>query len=94
MIEKIEGMWKCKVCGKNAAHKGHIKDHAETHLEGMSHVCDICRKTFNTRPNLREHISNIHSELFSCDICGKSGMNKAAHRSHIQKNHKTLPVKQ
>jgi len=94
MIEKHEGLWRCKVCGKTATHKGHIKQHAETHIEGMSHACHICRKTSPTRHGLRMHISEIHSELFSCDICEKSGMNRQALRNHKRRNHKSVAVKQ
>jgi len=90
MIEKSDGVWNCKVCGKAEANISHIKEHAETHIEGMSHGCHICNKSFSTRPSLRGHIQNIHSEVFSCDICGKSGMNKHAYYNHKRRQHKTL----
>ena len=69
MIEKSDGVWKCKVCGKSDSHKIDIKRHAERHLEGMSHACKICNKSFSNRPGLRNHINSIHSELLSCDLC-------------------------
>merc|ERR1719245_754846 len=78
MIEKQEGMWKCKVCSKISKNIGHIKEHAETHIEGMSHICQICSKTFPNRPGLRFHILRIHSQLISCDVCGRTGLNKSA----------------
>ena len=90
MIEKSDGVWKCKVCGKTSKQSGHIKEHAETHIEGMSHACDICSKSFPNRPGLRDHIRRSHSELLSCDLCGKSGMNKSAYYFHNQRHHKTL----
>merc|ERR1712098_779867 len=80
MIEKQEGTWKCKICSRISMHVGHIKTHAETHIEGMSHICQICSKTFPNRHGLKTHINNIHSQLISCDICGKAGMNKHAYR--------------
>merc|ERR1712179_439905 len=43
MIEKSDGMWKCKVCGKTKVDKSHIREHAESHIEGMSHLCHICK---------------------------------------------------
>ena len=92
MIEKNEGLWKCKVCGKTANQKSHIKDHAETHIEGESHACHICSKILSTRHSLRMHINNIHSELFSCDICERSGMNRGAYNKLKLMNHKTLSV--
>ena len=39
----------CQVCGKKAAkgRKDHMRDHIETnHLEGVSHPCSICGKTY------------------------------------------------
>jgi len=36
MIEKSDSVWKCKVCGKTSKHKGTLKEHAESHIEGMS----------------------------------------------------------
>merc|ERR1719147_419493 len=81
MIEKNEEMWRCRMCGKTAMHKGNLKQHIELHhLEGMAHDCHICNKTFLNRHNLRYHLSNIHSELLSCEICGKIGMTKNAQR--------------
>ena len=65
MIEKQEGTWKCKVCSKISKILGHIKEHAETHIEGMSRICQICSKTFSNRKSLRVHISDIHSQLIS-----------------------------
>ena len=41
MSEKIDGLWKCKVCGKSAKHKSNLKDHAETHVKGIAHTCLI-----------------------------------------------------
>ena len=82
MIEKIEGSWFCKVCRKTTATKTNIKIHAETHIEGMSHACTMCTKTFSNRPNLRNHISSFHSEEMSCRVCGKTGMNKGSYDKH------------
>ena len=60
MMEKNEGLWQCKVCGKTASHKTTIKQHAETHIEGVSYSCHICNKTFSAKHNLGRHISNFH----------------------------------
>jgi len=82
MIEKYEGVWTCKICGKTATKKQHIQSHAEIHIEGMSFPCNICSKTFTNRMGLSSHISGVHSELFSCDICGKTGMNRNMYKKH------------
>ena len=90
MIEKSDGVWKCKVCGKTNPDRGNMGQHAETHIEGMSHDCHICNKSFSTRPSLRSHIKDVHSELLSCDLCGRSGMTKKNYYSHISRQHKTM----
>ena len=93
MIEKINNQWKCKVCGKTANRKEHIQNHAEIHIEGVTHSCHICSKIFATRPNLQAHISGIHSALVDCDDCEKSGMNKKAYNKHKLRYHKEISVK-
>ena len=91
MIDKNEeGLWNCKVCGKTLSKKYNVKRHAETHIDGMSHVCHICSKIFPNRPNLQSHIYDNHSELSSCDICGKSGMNRAVNRDLKRRHKKTV----
>merc|ERR1712179_544834 len=91
MIEKSDGIWNCKVCGKTGARICNIKEHGERHIEGMSHDCHICNKSFPNRPGLRSHIKNYHSELLSWDPCGKSGMNKQEYYMHKRtRQHKTL----
>jgi len=88
MIENDEGLWKCKRCGKTASQKSYLKHHVVTHIEGMTHVCKICSKTYETRFNLQQHLSDVHSGLFCCGICGKSNMSRAGYRTHRQKNHR------
>jgi len=61
MIEKNEGVWTCKVCGKTAMHKGHIKEHVEIHIDGMSHPCPMCSKSYTRSTGLRHHITSTHS---------------------------------
>ena len=93
MIEKHESMFKCKVCGKTVKWKGEMKKHAETHIEGIFHACQVCSKMFPTRHNLQTHIFRIHSELFSCNVCGKTEMNRKAYRYHKRRNYCSLSVK-
>ena len=86
-IEKHDRQWQCKVCGKTAVIKKDIMNHAETHIKGMVHACQLCAKTFSNRPNLRNHVYNIHSELFDCESCGKFGMTRNAYRLHKRNQH-------
>ena len=60
-LEKDEaGMWKCKLCGKTANTRQHLRNHIETHLEGLSFPCDICGKTFRSRNALFIHNTRYH----------------------------------
>ena len=91
MIEKCEGIWKCKVCGKTTTQGIHMRSHVETHIEGISQACHICNISLRNRVSLRNHINRIHCELLSCDLCGKSGMNRISYSRHKQsRQHKTL----
>merc|ERR1712179_626686 len=89
MIEKNGDVWTCKICGKTATTRDitNLRRHAETHIEGMSHACHICNKTFSNRQGINKHVYRIHSELFYCDICGKTEMNKKAYWNHKRINH-------
>jgi len=88
MLVKKDGLWECKFCGKTSLYCSTMREHTETHIEGISQTCHICSKTFGTRHTLRVHISGVHSELLTCDICGKSGMNKKSYWAHQQRKHK------
>merc|ERR1712088_45317 len=60
MIVRQDGGWVCTVCGKQANHKSKLKQHAETHLQGYSHPCIMCGKTYRSRNVLRMHMSRDH----------------------------------
>ena len=90
MVEKTEdGKWKCNICGKIATLKKQSKNHAETHIEGLSFFCDICNKACSTRQYLRQHKYDYHTGgVFSCNICDKTGMSRAVFREHNARLHR------
>ena len=63
MIERVEGegqQRRCKHCGKISRDIGAAREHAETHIEGLSFPCQNCEKTFRSRHSLRVHSYKIH----------------------------------
>ena len=89
IVERNEGLWNCKVCGKTSKKKTHIKQHAETHIAGRVNNCHICNKPSSTRASLNFHISNYHSGLsFTCNYCSKSWVTRDAFNKHNRFVHK------
>ena len=62
LIEKRNGAWTCKVCGKVPARNtpSEITRHAEIHLEGVSHECDQCGTVARSSRALSSHVSKFH----------------------------------
>ena len=58
MIEKVDGTQRrrCIPCGKLSRGTSDAKEHAETHIEGLSFPCQYCEKTFRSRLSLKTHI--------------------------------------
>jgi len=63
---KSNGAWTCKVCGKFANHKSKLKQHVETHINGFSHPCGLCGKSYRSRNVLRMHMSRDHKNKTEC----------------------------
>ena len=61
IVEKVDGIWTCNICGKtnNLNKRNDVRRHAENHIEGVSHPCSICGKTFRSSNAIRQH-SNQH----------------------------------
>ena len=60
IIEKNDGVWRCKVCGKTTTLNGNIRRHAELHIEGISYICHICNKTFTNKNSRNVHTYREH----------------------------------
>ena len=65
MIEKVDGTQKrrCIPCGQVSRHLGHAKEHAETHIEGLSFPCQYCSKTFRSRHSLKNHKCRVQQAV-------------------------------
>jgi len=63
LMLKTENSWGCRECSYSSGNKGHLREHVETHIEGFSHDCKSCDKTFKTRKGLRNHVYSRHSSI-------------------------------
>ena len=52
--------FKCSICGKIAKLKTNLKNHIETHLEGLSFPCQLCEKTFRSSNAYNIHKTRYH----------------------------------
>ena len=60
LMEKIDGIFHCKACDYRSSQRHHMKEHVETHIDGLSYPCQFCDKTFRLRKSLRVHNYSYH----------------------------------
>ena len=72
LIEKKDKKWHCKVCGKTIKQICAIKNHVETHIDGISVDCSVCGKSYRSKQTLllMNLADNIVLYLFSQDLSG------------------------
>ena len=61
LMERREGRHHCRACEYSSSNTGHLKEHVEIHIEGLSYACQFCDKTFRSRNVLRNHSNRNHS---------------------------------
>ena len=55
---QYNGVWyNCKVCEKGFKKKYHIREHVESHIQGLSFTCEGCNQQFTTSHILRDHMA-------------------------------------
>jgi len=57
-------VWQCLHCSKTNKDKTAISRHVESHLQGHSHSCTICHKTYKTRLSLNVHMTQKHRKQY------------------------------
>lgn len=103
LIEKNGEVWRCVVCGKSAEEskaRDRLKNHVQIHME-LTHACDVCGKTCNTKSALGQHMYKQHKDVveemankrndskqFRCSICEMKSTTNAALEQHKIKRHK------
>ena len=61
LSENSEGIFSCNMCGKvGDKFISHMKNHIETHLDGIIFPCHICGKQLKSRNSLSFHKSKYH----------------------------------
>ena len=62
LYEKIDDGWSCLACDhiNKGSTSSNIRQHVETHLEGLSFTCNMCDKEFRSRNILNHHKKRYH----------------------------------
>lgn len=83
--------FECDICGYKSAHKFHLQDHFETHLNPNAFQCKICDSKLGNRTSFNHHIRFMHKEVknfekHSCEVCHKE-FKKKENLYHHKKTH-------
>ena len=63
IVKAEDGTFSCKLCGKSGVKLSrNMKNHVETHLEGLSFPCQMCGKTFRSSHILKSHKYKEHKK--------------------------------
>ena len=73
--EKLNGVYRCKICLKTAANRTNHHFHIETHMDGLFFQCDQCERTTKTRNAMRKHYGFYHRHAPFNFTLGNSGIN-------------------
>merc|ERR1712142_301071 len=57
LISKKENGWECNDCHYFSGRKGHVNQHLEKHMTGLTFPCDICGKVYTLSRSFRKHRS-------------------------------------
>ena len=60
MIVKQNNFWKCTVCQFKSMNRSHLKEHVETHIDGLEYPCNYCGKIMRSSTTFRQHAGKFH----------------------------------
>ena len=60
MIVKQDNFWTCTVCQFKSMNRSHLKEHVETHIEGLEFPCNYCEKVMRSSNAFRQHVGKFH----------------------------------
>ena len=52
--------YRCIKCKFKTVNKSHLLEHEMTH-SGIRHLCEICKKDYNTQKSLMNHVRKYHT---------------------------------
>ena len=81
--------FKCDICGSYFAHKGTLKIHVDGVHKLISHICELCERSFKCKSGLNHHKNEFHNmgKLFHCPVCQKTFKRKFEMNAHIRIDH-------
>ena len=62
MIVKQDNFWNCTVCQFKSTNRSHLKEHVETHIEGLEYPCNNCGKIMRSSAAYRVHLRKFHKD--------------------------------
>ncbi|XP_064647498.1 histone-lysine N-methyltransferase PRDM9-like [Lineus longissimus] len=82
--ERIGDRFRCKLCGKECSHIGHLKTHIRIHTGENPFKCQQCGKGFTQSGDLQGHVL-IHTgeKPFKCQHCGKGFTQSGILQRHV-----------
>ena len=65
---------------------------AFVHEEKKLNECEICKKTFSQKVNLKRHIDCVHNKVrnYKCEICNKAFSESRNLKKHIASIHEGI----
>ena len=62
-LDTLGGMYICKLCSKRTEKIHIMREHVEVHVDSFRFPCNICKKSYRSRPSLRNHCNIKHREV-------------------------------
>ena len=62
IISKQDNYWTCTICQFKSPARGHLREHAETHIEGLQYPCNNCGKIMRSSAAYRVHLRKFHKD--------------------------------
>ena len=72
MEKQADGKWMCLTCERIFKIKGHMKEHIETHIDGLKFPCQNCDKVLRSRNTLRSHRNDHCQKARRCQKSRRS----------------------